>query len=211
MPFPNPVNIPSEHTIENLSNHFLLKCLNNPKAWIFCPTPFEEKTIGYDASIQKHKIILIQYKRLEYIYATGDIKIKINPAQRVTFAAQAEGIPTDAAYYSCCVLPSYSTVSANFLAAPPQTYFNHCVFFKESDLPLGTTFISGNLAAGFDACGFGGVRLGYVPHITGPAFCANIRACRIGGRPIAQDNREHNQGHEMSLRISTVFYPLNLP
>jgi hypothetical protein len=59
--------IPSERTIETLSNHALLEILNSgwhaaPYAWMFVPSQWHEQFLGYDAGLFGHKRLFIQYK-----------------------------------------------------------------------------------------------------------------------------------------------------
>ena len=61
---PLPNDVPSEQTIEVLSNHFLLVGLHSHSAWVFCPTRVQEQVLGYDGSLQNGKILVIQYKRV---------------------------------------------------------------------------------------------------------------------------------------------------
>ncbi|SOD27652.1 hypothetical protein SAMN05518800_3216 [Variovorax sp. YR752] len=198
--------IPSEHSVENLSNHFILEALAQPKAWLYCPTPAEEKTRGYDAKLKNHKVILIQYKALKYLYANGDVKIAIDPIQLGVLQAAAFG-KCNTAFYGFCVLPSYNALDANFLAAPPQTFFSKCLFVDAMTIPNLTEFLRGNLG-GFVARNAAGP-IAPVATITGPQLCAGIKACSIGlplgGLPRGGDG-ENARG---SKRLTALLYPMS--
>ncbi|MGH9460506.1 MAG: hypothetical protein ACRD1X_04780, partial [Vicinamibacteria bacterium] len=64
MRFPNSQGVPSEATIEQLSNHHILNLLSPYGAWFFAPTRREERDLAYDASLQGYKALILQYKRL---------------------------------------------------------------------------------------------------------------------------------------------------
>lgn len=61
--FPNKTQVPSESTIEQLSNHQILNNVDPLRSWMFVPTRNEEDLLGYDASLQGYKALVIQYKR----------------------------------------------------------------------------------------------------------------------------------------------------
>jgi hypothetical protein len=84
MSIPNGQAIPSERTIEILSNHHMLVDLNDPKAWFFVPTQREEVVRGYDASLQNSKLIVFQYKRVYQNRASLRIKIDRNQHNTLT-------------------------------------------------------------------------------------------------------------------------------
>ncbi len=77
MLFPNKAKVPSEGTVEQLSNHQILNHVDSSRSWMFVPTRNEEDLLGYDASLQGYKALVIQYKR--YIphknNKTGRIKL----------------------------------------------------------------------------------------------------------------------------------------
>jgi hypothetical protein len=59
--------VPSERTIETLSNHSLLEILNAslgapPYAWMFLPSQYDEQFLGYDGALQGNKRLFLQYK-----------------------------------------------------------------------------------------------------------------------------------------------------
>jgi hypothetical protein len=74
--------IPSESTIEQMTNYCLLRELGIPSAWIYVPTRNDELTLGFDASIQNTKLIIIQYKRLKQ--SGKSHRINLNVSQHLT-------------------------------------------------------------------------------------------------------------------------------
>lgn len=76
----NPVasSVPSESTVEQLSNHWIMNLIGPCHAWFYVPTKSEEKFLGYDASLQRYKALAIQYKRLKPGKNVGSITINQN-------------------------------------------------------------------------------------------------------------------------------------
>ncbi|MDC8640085.1 hypothetical protein JH314_07320 [Xanthomonas campestris] len=65
----NPIAIPSERTIESISNHSIVEILNfgkgaPPYAWCFVPSQVEEAKLGYDVSLEGKKQVVVQYKAM---------------------------------------------------------------------------------------------------------------------------------------------------
>ncbi|QBH00834.1 hypothetical protein [Xanthomonas oryzae] len=61
--------IPSERTIESISNHSILEILNlgkgaPPYAWCFVPSQVDEAKLGYDVSLEGKKQVVVQYKAM---------------------------------------------------------------------------------------------------------------------------------------------------
>ena len=92
MPHPYWAKIPSEHSIEVMTNHCLLDALGNPHAWMFCPTTNEEVERGFDAAIQGMKSLVIQYKALHYVYASGALHVKAPALQRIALNVECPPI-----------------------------------------------------------------------------------------------------------------------
>ncbi|MBO9883570.1 hypothetical protein [Xanthomonas sp. D-109] len=66
----NPMAIPSERTIESISNHSIVEILNfgkgaPPYAWCFVPSQVDEAKLGYDVSLKGKKQVLVQYKAMK--------------------------------------------------------------------------------------------------------------------------------------------------
>ncbi|XQA73520.1 hypothetical protein ACM9XA_19040 [Xanthomonas sacchari] len=71
--------VPSESTIEQMSNHHILMELGAFESWFFVPDKREEKWLGYDAFLQGYKTLVIQYKKLipsSSSWPGGSISIK---------------------------------------------------------------------------------------------------------------------------------------
>lgn len=204
---------PSEQTIVVNSNHFLLNEIGSPKAWIICCTTNQEAALGWDASLRDFKDLYVQYKAIVYAYkGSPNVRINIDPGQRgvLNAFAAAFGAP---AYYGVCDYQTYAAIGGHFAGAPPAVYFQHCAYFNEKDLPVGTTHVRGCNAAGWQAHGAGGIPLGPAPFLNGQDFAKEIRICNIGtpiarmveGGPRLIDGDQGNVAGE--LRIARVIAP----
>jgi len=206
---------PSEQTIVVNSNHFLLNEIGSPKGWIICCTTNQEAALGWDASLEGFKDLYVQYKGIAYAYVgSADVRVNISPGQRgvLNAFAAAHGAP---AYYGVCDYQTYGAIGGDFFLAPPAVFFHHCAYVNEKDLPIGTTYLRGNNGAGWQAHGVGGVPLGGVPFLDGPAFAQEVRICNIGS-PIRRyrlinDAPQLDDGDQAeapgALRIARVIAP----
>ena len=100
MIYPNLMNRISEKTIEvNLLRHLancIEKKLSGSKVKIICPTPNQEKNLGFDSvlSIKKSsRVIAIQFKRPKMNSKENYVKFSINVDQQITFLNHRSSVP----------------------------------------------------------------------------------------------------------------------
>lgn len=209
MPTPYICKKPSEHTIENLANHFFLDAINNPRAWVFCPTTNEEIVKGYDASFQNTKQGIVQYKAISYIYANGNIKVKINNAQLITLKTNFPNIPNRPyVFYAYCKYKRYYEIQHCFSIAPPQKFFENCIYINAHDIPDNTTHLDHDLATDSIFCKPSGTKVQY---LTGPEVAERARDCSVFARPA--DIMEppvplNNNIWKIDRRLSVIIMPM---
>jgi hypothetical protein len=138
---PSPDDVPSEQTVEVLSDHFLLAGLNSPAAWMYCPTRVTEQKLGYDGSLQNGKILIIQYKRV-HVNAGGSLRVSINQAQHTTLRKvfHSGGIPY--VFYGFSVYQSYQKLNDGFHVAGAPHFFANMRFVNLHDLPIACNSLS---------------------------------------------------------------------
>ena len=108
--------VPSESTIEQMSNHHILMELGPFESWFFVPDKREEKGLGYDASLQGYKALVIQYKKLipsSTSWPGGSIKIKT--AQHKTLLTNFPKAKTHIpyAFYGFALHHSYADIMSH--------------------------------------------------------------------------------------------------
>jgi hypothetical protein len=131
---PSQNDVPSEQTIEVMSNHFLLAGLNAPSAWVFCPTRVQEQSLGYDASLQNGKILVIQYKRV-HVNQGGSLRVPITQAQHDTLRQNFPSGNVPYVFYGFSIYPTYQQLDAGFHGAGAPLFFANARFVNLHDLP----------------------------------------------------------------------------
>jgi len=135
MYLPTYTNIPSESTIEQLSNHHLLNIFGACSSWFFIPTRHEENKLGYDASLQEHKALIIQYKAFHPNIKGGGI-ININIAQHNQLKSNFPSRATPYAFYAFSLITDYKTLSSYYASNSGCCKFSDdMVFVDIYDIP----------------------------------------------------------------------------
>jgi hypothetical protein len=204
MPSPDWDKIPSEHSIEVMGNHCLLDALGNPHAWMFCPTTNEEVKLGFDAALQGMKSLVIQYKALHYVYASGALHVKAPAPQRNALNALCPPIGRPYVFYAFNRAPTYDALAFSYAAAPP-TFFSQCVFVDVHTVPAATDRfrVTGAIVEAFD----GAALLAPIPTAyTHAQVIAGIQNCTFGLRP--QDERPIQPRLAFGQRVTILQYPI---
>ena len=130
---------PSESTIEQLSNHHLLNLFDPCSSWFFVPTKREEKLLGYDASLQEYKALIIQYKAFHPNTKKTGGSININTAQHKQLLANFPNCGIPYAFYAFSVIPDYKMLSSYYSSKSGCCNFSdNMVFIDIHDIPVGT-------------------------------------------------------------------------
>lgn len=177
---PKLVNIPSESTIECLSNHYILQLLGQPGAWMLTPTRREEKGFGYDAWLCNTKVVIVQYKRIHRVNSNGDVSIKINPSQHFKLQKNFPDLHQPYVFYAFSDYHDYQQINDDYLTLGSPHFFNHTLFFDvhslgRSDLSV-RLFRKGVLSAKQ----VGNHYSGSINHWRGPVFVNQIAECNLG-------------------------------
>ena len=114
MTVPSPNEIPSERFVEQMGNHFLMERLGSDHTFFHIPTQPMEQTLGYDASLQGFKNVVIQYKRLHPNVAPLTGRIDIDSAQLAVLQLKYPPSHVPYAFLGLCRHKTYSTVSPIF-------------------------------------------------------------------------------------------------
>jgi prepilin-type processing-associated H-X9-DG protein len=131
---PQPNDVPSEQTIEVLSDHFILEGLQIPTAWMFCPTRVQEQRLGYDGSLQNGKILIIQYKRV-IVNQGVSVRVDIDQVQMNTLLANFPQGTFPYVFYGFSTYRDYGQLDAGFRAAGGQQFFANMLFVDLHVLP----------------------------------------------------------------------------
>ena len=129
MPLLNPIinSVPSESTIEQLSNHWLMNLLGPCRSWFYVPTKNEEKFLGYDASLQEYKALAIQYKRLKPTLNVGSITIKMAQHHVLLSNFPQKSVPY--VFYAFSKYQEYSEIQNIYTKGRGIKFCREMVFF----------------------------------------------------------------------------------
>lgn len=134
---------PSEGTIEQLSNHFLLNMIGPDSSWFYVPTKNDEKLLGYDASIQANKVLVIQYKRLNP-YKFGGGSIRISQSQHKTLKRNFPRKPLPYVFYAFSLYPNYRELNLPFSRSQGAMFGSSMVFIDAHSISNKSKSISTN-------------------------------------------------------------------
>jgi hypothetical protein len=179
MPIPNNTVVPSERTIENLSNHHILLDLQDPKAWFFVPTQKEELVRGYDASLQNAKLLVFQYKRV-YLNKSS-LRIEIDTNQHNTLSTRFKKLVNcQYVFYGFSTYKNYQEISTDYSSAPPVQFIDKMIFVDAHQIPIGCKSV--NYSSSFGVKPSVGHRkyAAQIPHISGPTMINRIKGCTAG-------------------------------
>lgn len=109
-------------------------------------------------------------------------------------------------FYATNCFTDYADINTNFLAAPPQTYYEMCVFVDAHTIHPLATYIKGDLGGGFFSYR-NKTNLGPVNYYAGPNFSQLIRACRVG-RHFAEHGPVNLEFVAPNPPISVVVHPV---
>lgn len=131
---PLPNETPCEHTVEVLSNHYLLHHLNSASAWLFCPTTNQEHVLGFDAATQHGKLVVIQYKRTRR-NDDGTLQIAIDSVQHSTLRTNFPPAKTPYVFYGFSTYREYDELDADYLTVGGPYFFRRMRFVDVHSLP----------------------------------------------------------------------------
>ncbi len=213
MPFPSWSKIPSESTIEVLTNHFILQELKNPSAYIFCPTRNEEKALAFDAHLQGSKLALIQYKGVERFNNDGSVSVPINVRQHRTLRRKFSRSAHPYVFYCFSTYPNYKIMHNDFVTgagfsaiSESHVFFWRSLLFDAWELPLGSNRVKLLNDDTLIAC------VGKRPHpkpirfFSGPAFVQGFVDCWLGelGNRFADQIEALEEGPQLGPRRVSV-------
>ena len=180
MLLPADSNIPSESTIEHLSNHYILMLLNSKRAWIVTPTRNEERKLGYDAAMRNTKAAVIQYKRIARINVDGSVSITINAQQHRNLVQLFQQVNAPYAFFAFSDYQSYKQLDGDYRSTGSPEFFRHTLFVDIHAFPVGCTtlrlFTNGDLQAHRHQQ----IYSSPMSYWRGPEFVAEFSGCRIG-------------------------------
>jgi len=139
---PNPSKVPSESTVEQLSNHQLLMILGAYSAWFYVPTRREEPRLGYDASLQDHKLLVVQYKAFHpwQIPETGSFKLEQKQHNKLMQIYPRRNKPY--VFYAVCIVRNYRDLGAYFLNGCGNVFGQRVLFIDAHAIPRKATSVS---------------------------------------------------------------------
>lgn len=120
-------SVPSESTIEQMANHWLMNLRNPCYSWIYVPTRSEENYLGYDASLQGYKALAIQYKRLKPTRNIGSILI--NFKQHNSLVTNFPKLYKPCAFYAFSKYQNYSGIRDAYSRGRGMAFCREMVFF----------------------------------------------------------------------------------
>ncbi len=139
---PKKSEIPSESTIEPLTNLFIMQSLSHLSAWILCPTRYQENSLGYDGAIRNTKFAVIQYKRIKRVNKNS-LSIEIDEDQLKTLKNNFKKLSKPTAFYCFSFFKQIKDIELTFDSSLPRfnPSFYSSIFFNALELPLGCSSV----------------------------------------------------------------------
>jgi hypothetical protein len=137
---PIPSSLPSEGTIEQIANHQILSLLSPYGTWFYVPTKPEEKNLGYDASLQNHKALVIQYKRLHPNLRGA--RVNLSAGQHSTLRSLFPPAPKPYVFYGFALHETYDDIAAEFSSGFGFFFGMRTIFIDAHSIPTGARSIS---------------------------------------------------------------------
>lgn len=129
--------VPSERFAEQMGNHFLMNLIGSDHAYFHIPTQNQEKSLGYDSSLQGFKTLVIQYKRLIPNVPPYTGRISIDPAQLATLHAKFPPAQKPYAFFGFCLHQAYNTITPLFSSGIGSTLSDRIIFLDIHSATLG--------------------------------------------------------------------------
>lgn len=123
-----PTEVPSERFVEQMGNHFLMNLIGPDSAYFHIPTQPQEKLLGYDASLQGFKTLVIQYKRLVPNISPFSGRIPINTTQLLNLQSKFPKAIRPYAFICFCEHKEYSTITPLFSAGIGSKLSDRIIF-----------------------------------------------------------------------------------
>lgn len=137
---PIPSSVPSESTVEQIANHQIL-CLVSPYgAWFYVPTKREEKRLAYDASLQGHKALVIQYKRFNPSKNGGHVKLSAKQHGQLKSNFPPAVMPY--VFYGFALHANYDQITTEFANGFGFWFGVRTIFVDAHSIPAGAKSIS---------------------------------------------------------------------
>lgn len=129
------LEFPSEATVEQLTNHFILEQLGSKRAWLYSPTRNQEKQLGFDARSMNAKTLVVQYKRIIRVNSDKGVSFGINSTQHRVLKARFPKRPHPYVFFAFSTYPDYGTLDADFQTKGAPTFFGRSLFVDVWDVP----------------------------------------------------------------------------
>jgi len=123
-----PTEVPSERFVEQMGNHFLMNLIGPNHAYFHIPTQAQEKALGYDASLQGFKTLVVQYKRLVPNSPPYTGRIPIDTTQLANLQAKFLPAHQPYAFIGFCEHQAYNTITPLFCAGDGSKLSNRIIF-----------------------------------------------------------------------------------
>jgi hypothetical protein len=173
---PNPNTVPSESTVEQIANHQILCLLSPFGSWFYVPTKPEENLLGYDASLQGQKALVIQYKRLHPSATGGRVNLSAGQHSLLTSLFPRSNRPY--VFYGFAPHPTYSEINDEFSSGIGYLFGLRSIFVNAHSIPLGSRSISVRFIP-FQSVTAKKVSL---PFWSVPSLVREFQACNLGLR-----------------------------
>jgi len=173
---PNSAAVPGESTIEQIANHQILCLLSPFGSWFYVPTKREEKHLGYDASLQGHKALVIQYKRLIVSKAGGRVNVSASQHSRLMSVFPRSIRPY--VFYAFALHTNYHLITAEFSSGAGYLFGLRTIFVDAHSIPSGSRSISFRSNPSFSVTG----QKISLPYWNLPSMVRGFQNCNLGLR-----------------------------
>jgi hypothetical protein len=137
---PTATLVPSESTVEQIANHQILCHVSPFGAWFYVPTRREEKRLAYDASLQGHKALVIQYKRFHPSKNGGRVNLSIKQHRKLMSNFPKAATPY--VFYGFALHANYGEIDTQFADGFGILFGLWTWFVDAHSVPVGAKSIS---------------------------------------------------------------------
>jgi hypothetical protein len=176
MPIAPSTEIPSERFVEQMGNHFLMNLIGADHAYFHVPTQAHEKALGYDASLQGFKTLVIQYKRIIPNAPPYTGRVPIDTKQLANLQARFPRAQRPYVFIGFCEHQTYGTITPLFSAGRGSELGDRIIFLDVHS----PTLLKRPYRASINSCLVADAKVAGRDAFSLPDLVSKFKACDVG-------------------------------